>query len=414
MNMITCKKCGEEIEIDKALEGQIEARVLAAAEHRHSEAIERIKIEANTVARRMAEAEAEIARKETLAELVITRRQLEAEAASAKKKTEAEQGLLIKSLQDDAESAKEESKKLRTDLGELMILLRQEKQAHANADLEAQKKLAAEADKIRTDAEKEADERQRLKIAEKDKQLDAAKRQLEDLQRKLNQGSQQMQGEILELDLEQLLKLEFRDDEIMPVDKGIRGADVKQVVRSQRGTECGVILWEIKRTKNWTESWVGKLKDDMRETKANIPIIITEVMPKDSTGDIAYHKGVWVAKPVSTIILASLLRKSLLDVGRERAIAKNRGTSADALYGLVTSHDFVNQIEAMVEVYMEMITDIVKEKASFDRVWAKREAQAKKLLGGTASIVGGIQAMVGHTSMPRIKGLELLGDGEDS
>ncbi len=413
MNTITCRQCGEEIEIDKALEGQIEARVLAAAEHRHAAELDKIKAEAQANAKRTADAAAEIARKEAAAELEIARNQMEAEANTAQKKAQAAQALTIKTLRDDAENAKEENKQLRSELSDLMKLLREEKQARANAELEAQKQVAAETDKIRDAAEKAADEKQRLRIAEKDKQLEAAKRQVEEMQRKLNQGSQQMQGEILELDLEQLLAMEFRDDIITPVEKGVRGADVKQIVRSTRGTECGVILWEIKRTKNWTEGWVGKLKDDMRETKANIPIIISEVMPKESDGEIVLYKGVWVAKPASTVILASLLRKSLIDVGREKAIAKNRDTSADALYTFVTSHDFVNQIEAMVDVYMEMITDIIKEKAAYDRVWAKREAQAKKLLGSTANIIGSMQAQVGYASMPKIKGLELLGPGED-
>ena len=137
-------------------------------------------------------------------------------------------------------------------------------------------------------------------------------------------------------------------------------------------------------------------------------------MPKNATGEIYFHNGVWIAKPASALILATLLRKSLLDVAREKAITKNRGTSADALYTFVTSHEFVQQIEAMVEVYMEMITDITKEKATFDRVWAKRENQAKKLLGSTANIIGSMQGQLGSGAMPKIKGLELLESGEES
>ncbi|MGI9027509.1 MAG: DUF2130 domain-containing protein [Candidatus Saccharimonadales bacterium] len=420
MNTIECKKCGNVIEIDKALEGQIESRVLEAANHQHQAELAKIEAEAEANAKRNSDAAAELMRREAAADLEIAKQRIESEAKSAQKKAEASQALLIKSLQDsaasakdDTENAKQESQKLRAELTDMMKHLREEKQARANAELEAQKKLNHEADKIRSDATREADEKQRLNLAEKDKQLETAKRQVEDMQRKLNQGSQQMQGEILELDLEELLKLEFRDDEVKPVEKGIKGADVRQTVRNQRGSDCGIILWEIKRTKNWTESWIQKLKDDLRDTKANIPIIITEAMPKDQAGEIVNYKGVWVAKPSSTVILATLLRKSLLDVGREKAVAQNRDTSADALYGFVTSHEFVNQIEAMVEVYMEMITDIAKEKAAFDRVWAKRDAQAKKLLGGTANIIGSMQAQVGTGSMPKIKGLELLGSGEE-
>ncbi len=215
--------------------------------------------------------------------------------------------------------------------------------------------------------------------------------------------------------LEDALSIEFRDDEISPVDKGIRGADIKQVVKSPLGNTCGVILWEVKRTKNWTEGWVQKLKDDLRATKANIPVIVTEILPSESKSGIVFHNGVYAVKPSSALILANLLRKSLLDVGREKAIAKHRDTSADALYSFVTSHEFVQQIEAMVEVYTEMILDITKEKAVYDRIWAKRETQAKKLFGSTANIIGNIQGQIGSGSTLKIKGLEidLLGTGND-
>ena len=190
------------------------------------------------------------------------------------------------------------------------------------------------------------------------------------------------------------------------------GADIKHMVRSPLGSECGVILWEIKRTKAWTEGWIQKLKDDLRETKANIPVIITEIMPKDVDGHIHFHNGVWITKPSSALILATLLRKSLLDVAREKAVTKHRETSSEALYNFVTSHEFVHQVEAMVELYLEMIGDISKEKAAFDRVWAKRESQAKKLLGSTANIIGSMQGQLGAGAMLRVKGLDLLEMGD--
>ena len=154
-----------------------------------------------------------------------------------------------------------------------------------------------------------ADEKQRLNLAARDKTIADLQKSLDEALRKAAQGSQQLQGEIIELDLEDALSAEFKDDLIAPVEKGIRGADIKHSVRSPMGNECGVILWEIKRTKVWTEGWVQKLKDDLRETKANIPVIITEVMPKNATGEIYFHNGVWIAKPASALILATLLRE---------------------------------------------------------------------------------------------------------
>ena len=332
MTTIKCTHCGKDIELSEALTKDIQDNVIAEEHQKHLAEIEQVRKDTESKARIDAEAKLE---------------------------------LKLKQMESASEEDRKENKELRTQILELTTELRASRKTAENAELEMQKKLSEEEAKIRDEAEKSADEKQRLKIAEKDKQLEAARKANEDLQRKLNQGSQQMQGEILELDLEDALAAEFKDDTVSPVDKGVKGADITHVVRSPRGTECGVILWEIKRTKAWTEGWVQKLKDDMRATKANIPVIISEVLPKNARGEIVFHNGVWVTKPSSALILASLLRKSLLDVSREKAISQNRGTSAESLYNFVTSHEFVQQIEAMVEVYTEMITDIVKEKSVF-------------------------------------------------
>jgi hypothetical protein len=392
MNTIKCTHCGKEIELSEALTRDIESSVLEAEHKKHLAELDQVKKEST----------------------IEAQKQIEEAKVKAAEQAQSRLEAKMKDMQYEATADKKDNQELREQLKLLMQQLRELNKAKENVELEMQKKLTEEEVKIREEAEKSADEKQRLKLAEKDKQLEAARKANDDLQRKLNQGSQQMQGEILELDLEDTLTAEFKDDLITPVDKGIKGADIKHTVRSPLGIECGVILWEIKRTKVWTEGWIQKLKDDLRETKANIPVIITEVMPKDVKSEIHFHNGVWVAKPASALILASLLRKSLLDVAREKAVTKNRGTSADALYTFVTSHEFVQQVEAMVEVYMEMITDITKEKATFDRVWAKRESQAKKLLGSTANIIGSMQGQLGSGAMPKIKGLELLESGEDN
>jgi hypothetical protein len=217
----------------------------------------------------------------------------------------------------------------------------------------------------------------------------------------------------MELDLETALADAFRDDEISPVAKGTKGGDIIHTVKSPRGTKCGVLLWEIKRTKNWTESWIPKLKEDLRSAKGNIPVIVSEVMPKEIKEDMGQLHGVWICKPQLTIILGALLRKTLIDAGYQKALAENRGGKADALYNFVTSHEFIQQIESMVETYQEMRQQVTKERVVYEKLWAQREKQADKLLMGTANVVGSMQGHVGQASMPRIKGLE-LDDGIDS
>lgn len=390
MNTIQCTHCGRDVELSEALTKDIEKTVLEAEHQKHVAEQANLKTE--------------------LSEMFS--KQLEEERLKAQESATAKTSLKLKQLEEENAEDKKENKELRDQLTALVQELRESKKAMANAELEMQKRVAEEEAKIREDATKVAEEKQRLNLAAKDKQLQDAMKVNEELQRKLQQGSQQMQGEIMELNFENALADAFRDDDIEPVAKGIKGGDIKHTVKSPRGTVCGVMLWELKRTKNWVDGWIPKLKEDLRNEKANIPIIITEVMPKAIADDIGQLNGVWICKPASAIILGTLLRKSLLDVGRQKAVTENRESNAEALYNFVTSHEFVQQIEAMVETYTEMITDITKEKAAFDRIWAKRENQAKKLLGSTANIVGSMQGQLGTGAMPRIKGLDLLDPGE--
>lgn len=394
MTTITCKNCGTENELTEALTSDIKKTVLAA------------ELEA---ARKDAAAQAKI---DADAEVEIAKKKFEAESAAQVKKAAADQAILVQSLRDDLTAEKEASQEMRKQLSEMVGELREERKARENADLEAQKKIAAEEAKIREEAMKDASEKSRLEIAERDKQLEAARKVQVELERKLNQKSQQMQGEVLELDLETAFSTEFRDDEITPVEKGVKGADIKQLVKSPHGTECGVILWEVKRTKAWSDTWVTKLKDDLRATKANVPVIISDNLPKGLDGEIHHYKGVWVCKPRAAVALATLLRRGLLEVAREKAISKHRGTAADALYDYVTSHEFVQPIEAMVEVYMEMKSDVTRERAAYSKLWEKREAQADKLLTSTATIIGGMQGQLGSGAVMRIKGLDLLEAGD--
>jgi hypothetical protein len=370
MANIKCPKCSYEFELSEALKTEIESSLLADLDKKHLVEIEEIK-------------------KKALAD-----------GASSSE-------LKLKQLQEEKEEDKKQNKELRDQLSELMKQLRESNKARENAEIEAQKKLFEKEGQIVEEAKKKAVDEQRMNLAAKDKTITDLQKSLDEMQRKAAQGSQQLQGEVMELDFEKSLAEAFRDDEIEPVAKGVKGGDIRQVVRSPRGTHCGAILWEIKRTKNWTDGWISKLKEDLRTAKANIPIIITEAMPKELKEDIGQHEGVWICKPQMAIVLATLLRKSLLDAGYQKALAENKGSKADLLYNFVTSHEFVQQIEGMLETYKEMTTQVVKERTAFEKLWAQREKQAQRLLTGTANIIGSMQGHIGQSSMPRIKGLEL-------
>lgn len=278
-------------------------------------------------------------------------------------------------------------------------------------DLDKQRQLDLEREKIRQKTLEEAAESQRLKEREKDKVIDDLKKSLEDAQRKASQGSQQLQGEVQELDLEELLRKEFPGDTIEPIGKGILGADVRHIVRSPRGMDCGHILWESKRTKAWSDGWVDKLKEDLRNDKANIPAIISETLPEEIKSGIGLRDGVWVASPMHSLPLAMLLRKALLDSARQKMIAQNQQTKAEELYGYITSHEFANQVEAMVETYNDMRDQIARERTAFEKSWKQREAQVNRLLSSVSGIYGSMQGIAGP-SLPTISKLELP-DGSD-
>ncbi len=375
MNTITCSKCGNTIEINKALEEELRHRLEAES-----------LIENEKVRRAMEEElTARLARKYELEE---------------KKK----QGEI------------EEDRKQIRDLSDQVILLtkqlRIQQDASAKLEREAQKKILEESEIIRKKAIEDEAERHRLKDKEKEMLIESLKKSLEEAQRKASQGSQQSQGEIQELDLEETLTQTFRDDDIEPVGKGVLGADVRQIVKSPRGLVCGKILWESKRTKAWSDGWIAKLKDDLLADKSHIPVIVSEALPEEAKNGIGQKGGVWIAHPRHTITIAMLLRKSLLDAAKQRVISEHKQTKAEELYSFVMSPEFIQQMEAMIETYRDMQKSLSDEKAAMERIWKKRDMQITRLLAGTGGIVGSMQGILGP-ALPTPKGLE-LGTIDDS
>lgn len=273
-------------------------------------------------------------------------------------------------------------------------------------ELEVQRRVDEEKKKVEEVISKQAAEDHRLKDLEKDKKISDMEKLVEELKRKAQQGSMQTQGEVMELDLEKTLRTNFTDDEIVPIGKGEQGADIRQIVKSPRGTICGVILWESKRTKAWSDSWINKLKDDLRKEGANLPVIVSDVMPKDINSNLGPKDGVWITTFSLVIPLAILLRKTLLDSMREKVISQNRQSKATELYDYITGHEFAQQVETMVEAYLEMKNQIARERTLYERQWAQREMQVNRLLSGVAVIYGSMQGIAG-TALPQIKTLEL-------
>jgi hypothetical protein len=401
---IECPKCGESISVDEVLrsdlEGEFEKRYqkklkkaqddLAAQEEvlaRDKAQLERQKeAQAQTVEKKVAEARAELekkARERARQDLGVEMEAVKAELAEKAQKLA------------DAQKAELDLRKKANALEE----------RERNLDLEAQRKLDEERAKIREQASQQAAEENSLKNAEKDRKLEDMSRQLEEMRRRMEQGSQQSQGETLELVLESVLKQQFPQDILEPVPKGLRGADVVQTVLSTSGQAAGKIVWEAKRTKAWGGDWVDKLKDDQREVKADVAILVSQVLPKEVQG-FGLVDGVWVSDLKSYLPLALMVRIQLLHLQQVRGSLVNRGEKMEILYTYLTGTQFRQRVEAIVEGFSTMKDDLEHEKRAIQKQWAAREKQIEKVLANTAGMVGDLQGLVG-ANMLRIEPLEM-------
>ncbi len=237
------------------------------------------------------------------------------------------------------------------------------------------------------------------------------KKQIDELKRKSEQESQQTQGEVLELDLENILKKSFTHDNIEPVPKGIKGADVLHKVHSPSGQFCGTIVWETKRTKAWSDKWIAKIKEDQRRVKGEIAVILTTVLPKD-VRSFAHINGIWVTDYSSMVELATAIRMGLIEVAKTKQAAVGKKEKMEVVYNYLSGSDFKQKVEAIVEAFKAMKEDLEKEKKAFSKSWAKREKQLELVITNTAGMYGDIHRIIG-TSLPEIKLLEIESEDDN-
>jgi hypothetical protein len=230
-------------------------------------------------------------------------------------------------------------------------------------------------------------------------------KQIEDLKRKAEQGSQQLQGEVLELELESLLREKFPRDIIEPVPKGEFGGDVIQRVMAPGDKPCGVILWELKRTKNWSDGWLAKLREDQRKAQADVALIVSNALPKTvQTFDCV--DGVWVAEFRCAVPVAVALRQALIEVAAARLASEGQQSKMELVYSYLTGSGFRRRIEAIAEKIREMQADLERERKTMTRLWAKREAQIRGVIDSTAGMYGDLQGIAGQ-ALKEIDGFDL-------
>ncbi len=262
---------------------------------------------------------------------------------------------------------------------ELIRKQRELDDAKRELDLTVETRVQEGLDAVREQARKEAEEGLRLKVQEKEQTIASMQRQIEELKRKAEQGSQQLQGEVVELELEGLLRTRFPQDSIEPVPKGEHGGDVLQRVIGPAGLTCGSILWESKRTKNWSDGWLPKLRDDQRAAKAEVAVIVSHALPKD-VETFELIDGVWVTHPRATVPMAMVLRHSLIEVAMARKATEGQHTKMELVYEYLTGPRFRQRVQAIVEAFSSMQEDLDKEKKVITKQWAKREEQIERVM----------------------------------
>lgn len=351
----------------------------------------------------------------------------EAAMARAKKKFEAEAEERAQKMRDMEEQNAIIQKKLEEAQADQAKSLKRERELEAREkalELEVQKRVNAELSeeraKVVKSAQDEIEERYRERLekmaldsAEKDKRLADTQRRLEETTEKLNSKSQQLQGEVLELKLEDKLRQTFPTDEISEVKKGHRGADVIQDVHDHIGSTCGRIVWESKRTSKWDAKWIAKLRQDQRDAQGDLAVLMSVALPQD-VESFCEMDGVWVCSPRYAIPLAHVLRASLIKIAETKSFADGAKTKAERLYDYIRSTSFRSRIEGILEAYRTMQKDLEAEKTAYANIWKKREMQIRSVMDQLAGMYGDVQGIAG-AAVKEIESmtLEAIGSGDE-
>lgn len=355
-NFIKCKNCGVEIEVSEVLMQQIEAQVLVSSEAKH------------------------------------------------RKETEEAVRLAEVNLQKENSEQKERNKKLTLQMSELLDEIKALRIKDEERDIEMKKKMMEEEEKIRQEVRKKADEENQLENLKKDKKLNDALKQVEELKNKMQQGSQQAQGEVLEVELERLLKTEFPEDVISEVKKGERGADIVQEVIDKRGRSSGIILWETKNAQ-WKNEWIPKLKEDQRSKKSDLAVLVTINKP-EGLDMFTYRDGIWLTTWKFVIPLAFALRFSLISVNHQKTLSQGKDEKKEILYQYLTGTEFKYRLEAIMEAFNSLQKEQETEKRWFSAKWGRQEKNLRTVLDHTCGMYGDLQGIIGRL-LPEIKTLEL-------
>ena len=421
--IITCPNCSTSIPLTESLA----APLIKATQLRYERAMadkdrDMAGREAGLRAREATLAQEKAAVDEQVAEKLAAERGriAQEEAAKAKRLAAADLEARAKELAELQAVLRQRDEKLAEAQKQQAALIRKERELDdqkREIELSIEKQVQASLGAAREKAKREAEDAMKLRVTEKEEQIASMQRQIEELRRKAEQGSQQLQGEAQELELETTLRARFPRDLIAPVPKGEFGGDVLQQVMGPLDQPCGMLLWEAKQTKNWSDAWLGKLRDDQRKARADIALIVSSALPK-GVHTFDQIDGVWVTDARCAVPVAIALRQSLIELAAARQAREGQQSKMELVYGYLTGPRFRQRVEAIVEKFSEMQSDLERERRATMKMWAKREQQIRGVIEATAGMYGDLQGIAGK-ALEEIDGIalpmiEARSDNDDS
>jgi len=389
-NKIKCPSCGHQFEATDAIRDEVQRELNLKAKDWQLKKEEEYK-----------KKEEEISKKHQ-DELLKQKQQME---DIIRKNVAADFELQLKILKETNETNEIKLKESRNKELEFLRKETELKNKAAELEIEIEKKLIAGRDEITQTIRKQEAEKNEMKQKEYEKKMEDQRKMIEEMQRKIEQGSMQMQGEVLELALEDLLKNEFKFDIIEEVKKGALGADVVQTVVNSMQQICGKIIYESKRTKTFSDSWIDKLKNDQREEGAALAVLVTEVMPKEMSR-FGNKDGVWICNFQDAKSMVHILREMIVREYSVRSAEENKGDKMSLLYQYITSEEFRHRVEAIVEAFSSMKNDIESERRLFTKRWKEREKQIEIVMNNTINMYGSVKGIAGN-AVGNVKALEL-------
>lgn len=405
---IQCPNCGTAIDVNDLLKHQIEETLRKEFQSKAAMQEKELALKNEQFEKAKAEFEAKKRQENELFAERLEREKKQAErdiAEKLKQKLEEENqeriALMNKELAEKSEKLRELNK-MEAEIAKLNREKLEMKEAiEAQLQRQLNDQLIQEKEKIR----KLEEEKNELKVKELLKQLEDQKKLTEEMKRKQEQGSMQMQGEVQELAIEEFIMQNFPLDTLEEIKKGATGADCLQIVNTREVQNCGTIYYESKRTKAFQPAWIEKFKNDIRTKKANIGVLVTEVMPADMDR-MGMKEGIWICTFEEFKGLSAVLRQSLIQISQAVQSQENKGDKMEMLYDFLTSNEFRLQIEGIVEGFSQMQSDLVSEKRAMQRIWSQREKQIEKVILNTTNMYGNIRGIAGN-AVQAVRALEL-------